>query len=202
MAAPRMAIAVALGLLVTFALFWVMQALIGVEAKLGTAAPPLSVEFVRLRRDTAPPPKEREPPKRDKPEAPPPPPEMNVAKSINPGEATADIVPLVDTAKEVAAATSLSAGSSDSESVPLVRVDPDYPPRALQRGIEGWVDVEFTITPLGTVEDPKILRANPPGVFEQSTLRAVRRWRYNPRIEGGKAVSRTQRTRLSFRLPG
>jgi len=202
MAASRMAVAVALGLLVTFALFWVMQALVGVEAKLGEASTPPSVEFVRLRRDTAPPPKEREPPKREKPEQPPPPPEMNVAKSINPGEATADIVPLVDTAAEVQEATTLSSGASSSDSVPLVRIDPDYPPRARQRGIEGWVEVEFTITPLGTVEDPKILRANPPGVFEQATLRAVRRWRYNPRIEGGKAVSRKERTRLKFELPG
>ncbi len=201
MAARRLVLALSLGLLVTFALFWIMQALIGVEGELREGGPAPSVEFVRLRRDSAPPPPDREPPKREKPEQPPPPPEMNVSKSINPGEATADIMPLVDAAAEVQSAASEGVGGSDADSTPLVQVDPDYPPRAKQRGIEGWVIVEFTITPLGTVENPRVIQANPPGVFEQATLRAVRRWRYNPRFKDGKAVSRTTKTRLVFQLP-
>jgi protein TonB len=201
MASRRLLLALSVGLAVTFFLFWVMQALVGVEGELREGGPAPSVEFVRLRRDSAPPPKEREPPKREKPEQPPPPPEMNIAKNMNPGEATADIMPLVDTAAEVAAATSNMGSSGDSDSVPLVRVDPDYPPRALQRGIEGWVVVEFTITPVGSVEDPRVVDANPPGVFEQTTLRAVRRWRFNPRIVDGKPVSRTLKTKLTFKPP-
>lgn len=196
----RLPIAIGLGLLTTFALFWIMQALIGVTGELKEGGPGPSVEFVRLKRDSRPPTKEREPPKRQKPEQQPPPPQMNIAKNIDPSAATGDIAAFVDSAAEVEEATTLGAGGGSSDSVPLVRVDPDYPPRARQRGIEGWVEVEFTITPLGTVQDPKILRASPSGIFEQAVLRAVRRWRYNPRIKDGVAVSRTERTRLRFEL--
>jgi protein TonB len=87
--------------------------------------------------------------------------------------------------------------------VPLVRVDPQYPPKAKQRRIEGWVDIEFTIGPAGTVENPKVIGASPRAVFEESALRAVRRWRYNPKIENGVAVARPGiRVRLRFELGG
>ena len=191
------------GALTAFGLFWVMQALISVDYKLKEGGTKLSVDFVRLKRDTAPEEKKREPPKREKPEQQPPPPEMNLAKNINPGEAVGAIVPMVDTGVELEKATSLGAGGSDSDVVPLVRVDPDYPPQAKQRRIEGWVDIEFTIAPTGTVEDPKVIGANPRGVFEQAALRAVRRWRYNPKIENGVAVARAGiRVRLRFELEG
>lgn len=199
----RLPLAVVFAVLTTFGLFWVMQALVGVSGELKEVRPPPRVEFVRLRRDTTPEMKKREPPKREKPEQQPPPPEMNLAKNINPGEAVGAIVPMVDTGVELEKATSLGAGGSDSDVVPLVRVDPDYPPQAKQRRIEGWVDIEFTIAPTGTVEDPKVIGANPRGVFEQAALRAVRRWRYNPRIENGVAVARSGiRVRLRFELEG
>jgi protein TonB len=45
--------------------------------------------------------------------------------------------------------------------------------------------------------------ANPPAVFERSALRAVRRWRYNPRIEDGVAVAQPGiRVRIRFELEG
>ncbi len=197
----RLLVSAGLGLLTTFGLFWVMQALIGVSGELKEGRPRLSIEFVRLRRDTTPEMKKREPPKREKPEQPPPPPEMKLAKSIKPSEALGAIVPMVDTAGELQKATSLGTGGGDQDVVPLVRVDPEYPPRARQRGIEGFVDLEFTIGPAGTVKDPRVIAARPTAVFERSALRAVRRWRYNPRIEDGVAVERMGvRVRIRFEL--
>jgi len=199
--AVRLVVAFGLGLVTTFALFWIMQALIGVTGELEEGGSPPTVDFVRLRKDNAPQVKEREPPKREKPDQPPPPPEMNVAKNIDPGAAVSEVVPMVDTAAEVQQATALGAGGGSRSAQPLVRVEPEYPPRARQRGIRGWVVVEFTITPAGTVQDPKVLDSSPPGVFEQTTLRAVRRWRYNPMIVDGKPVSRTERIKLTFKPP-
>jgi protein TonB len=188
---------------VTFGLFWAMQALIGVSGELKEGRPPPSIDFVRLRRDTAPQLKKREPPKREKPEQQPPPPEMDLAKNMNPSDAVGDIMPMVDTEVELEKATSLGAGGGDSDVVPLVRVDPQYPPKALQRRIEGWVDIEFTIGPAGTVEKPKVIGANPSNIFETSALRAVRRWRYNPKVVDGVAVERHGvQVRLRFELPG
>ena len=83
----------------------------------------------------------------------------------------------------------LSAGS-DRDVTPLVRVDPEYPMRAAQRGIEGWVRVQLTITSAGTVVDPRVVDASPAGVFETTALRAVSRWRYSPKVESGVAVER------------
>jgi protein TonB len=65
------------------------------------------------------------------------------------------------------------------------------------------VDVEFTIGPAGTVVDPKVIGADPPGVFEQVTLRAVRRYRYNAKIVDGVAVARHGiQLRIRFKLAG
>jgi protein TonB len=202
--AARFLLALAFAAVTTFGLFWAMQALISgsYELKEGRANP--KVEFVRLRRDRAPETKEREPPKREKPEQAPPPPQMSMAQNINPSEAVGDIMPVAGAAAaEIEQATSLGAGGSDRDVVPLVRVDPEYPQRARQRGIEGWVDLEFTIGPAGTVENARVIGSSPPTVFDQAALRAVQRWRYNPRVEHGVAVSRSGvRVRLRFELSG
>ncbi len=186
-------ITIALGVLTAFGLFWVMQSLVNVEGELEASGSRLSIDFVRLRRDNTPEAKKREPPKREKPEQAPPPPDMNMAKAMNPGDAVGEIIPMVDTGMELEAATSLNTGSSgsDRDIVPLVRVDPEYPPRAKQRGIGGYVDVEFTIGPLGTVQDAKVIGSNPTYVFDRATLRAIRKWRYNPKVVDGVPVART-----------
>ena len=110
---------------------------------------------------------------------------------------------MADTEVELEKATSLGAGGGDRDVVPLVRVDPQYPPKAKQRRIEGWVDIEFTIGPAGTVDNPKVIGANPPTVFEQAALRAVRRWRYNAKVVDGVAVARHGvQVRIRFELAG
>jgi protein TonB len=189
---------------VTLGLFWVMQALIGVAGELREGKPPTKVEFVRLRRDTTPETKEREKPQREVPEQQPPPPEMNMAQSLNPGEGVGEIVPMVDTSAQLEQATSLGAGGSgDRDVVPLVRVDPEYPPRARQQGVEGYVDVEFTISPAGTVQDPRVLEAQPAYVFDRAALAAIRRWRYNPKVANGVPVPRVGvQVRLRFEIKG
>ena len=199
----RFPAAIAIALVVTFGLFWTMQALIGVggELKEGVASP--RIEFVRLKRDSSPIEKKREPPKREKPDAAPPPPEMNLAKNMNPSDAVGEIIPMADTAVELGKATSLGAGGGDRDVVPLVRVDPQYPPKARQRRIEGYVDIEFTIGPAGSVQNPRVIGASPPSVFDQAALRAVRRWRYNPKVVDGTAVERHGvKVRLRFELSG
>jgi protein TonB len=179
-----------------------MQALVSVSGELKEAGRRLTVDFVRLRKDTTPEMKKREPPKREKPEQPPPPPEMNMAQNMKPSEAVGNIIPIVDTGVELAKATGLGAGGSDRDIVPLVRVNPEYPSRAKQRGIEGWVEVEFTITKVGTVKDERVLRSRPPYLFDRAALQAVRRWRYNPQIEAGRAVEHPgQQVRFAFEAP-
>ncbi len=199
--AVRFVLVVSLGILTAFGLFWVMQALVGVTGELKEGGTSLSVDYVRLKRDNTPEIKKREPPKREKPKQQPPPPQMNMAKAMRPGDAVGAIVPMVDTGVELEKATSLGAGGSDRDVVPLVRVDPDYPARARQRGIEGYVEIEFSISPVGTVQNPRVIGASPSFVFDRAALRAVRKWKYNPKIQNGIAVPRHGiQVRLRFEL--
>ena len=79
---------------------------------------------------------------------------------------------------------------ADGSYVPIFQVPPQYPRRATQRGIEGWVLVEFTITSSGAVTNPIVVDAEPPGIFNRSALRTIVKWKYKPRILDGKAVPR------------
>jgi periplasmic protein TonB len=186
----RIPIALLLASLVTFGLFWAMQALISSSAELREGTTPRSVEFVRLRRDTEVETRKREPPKREKPEQPPPPPEITASQArLDQDAGFAAIVPIVDASDALSGGIS-AGGGSDRDAVPLVRIEPEYPMRARQRGIEGWVALEFTVTPTGAVRDPRVVRSHPGSVFDAAALQAVRKWKYNPKVENGVAVAR------------
>jgi TonB family protein len=77
---------------------------------------------------------------------------------------------------------------------------PNYPPRAQERGTEGWVDLEFTVTKDGTTSDAVVRASEPAGTFDRAALDAVKRWRYEPRVVGGNVVDQRVQTRLRFRL--
>jgi protein TonB len=73
--------------------------------------------------------------------------------------------------------------------------------RASERGIEGWVEVEFTISKTGTVKNPVVMNSHPSSIFDRSALKAIRKWKYNPKIEDGEAVERSGvKVRLKFEL--
>lgn len=57
---------------------------------------------------------------------------------------------------------------------------PTYPSGALRSGLSGEVMVEFTINPDGSVSEARVVRADPPRVFDRAALNAVRRWRFQP----------------------
>jgi len=78
----------------------------------------------------------------------------------------------------------------DTDVIPRVRVNPDYPPSAITRNIEGWVQVQFTVTAIGTVRDAIVVASEPGTTFDDAALRAIERWRYNPRVVNGEAVER------------
>ncbi|HKK50124.1 MAG TPA: energy transducer TonB, partial [Myxococcota bacterium] len=94
-----------------------------------------------------------------------------------------------------------SMASADGDAVPMVRVPPQYPERALQRGIEGRVLVEFTISKSGSVKDAKVIAYEPSTIFNKAAVKAVMQWKYNPKIENGKPVEqRGIRIAIPFRL--
>jgi protein TonB len=174
---------------ITFGLFWLMQALIGVEGQLDESKAPKVIDFVRLKRETETETKERELPNRKPPEKEPPPPELNLSQNLRPDSGDATFAAGLESAVELTGGPGLGGlAAADTNAVPLVRVQPTYPMRAAQRGIEGWVEVEFTISKAGTVKDPVVVGYEPSNIFNKAALQAIRKWKYNPKIEDGKPV--------------
>lgn len=180
-------IALVIGAAFSGAMFWVLWSLISQPINVGEMIEATNIEFSRMRRDTEAATKREE---RVEREPPPPAPEMPRMSfsTANVGGSVAQLTPTIDTAGALSQ-MNLSAGS-DTDVIPLVRIAPEYPPRALRRGIEGFVQVQFTITATGAVKNATVVLAEPPGVFEEAALRSISRWRYNPKVEGGVAVER------------
>lgn len=77
-----------------------------------------------------------------------------------------------------APASGQSQANGDGGLEPLIAGVPRYPDTARARGLRGWVEVEFTVTPAGTVENARVVAAEPRNVFDAAALEAVARRRY------------------------
>jgi periplasmic protein TonB len=82
----------------------------------------------------------------------------------------------------------------------IVDAAPAYPSQALQRRIEGVVELEFRVERDGSVSDIEVVASDPPRVFDREAVRAAQRWRFEPRRENGVAVEARVRKSLQFRL--
>ena len=83
----------------------------------------------------------------------------------------------------------------------LNKLDVQYPTRALQTGVEGWVEIGYSIGPDGSVTNAKVLNAMPAKVFEASATKAVSHLRYQPVVQGGKAIAVGTQVRIVYRVP-
>jgi len=85
--------------------------------------------------------------------------------------------------------------------MPLHRIEPIYPRRALQRKIQGFVVLSFDIDPSGRPQNVKVKEANPARVFNREALKALKRWKYQPMMVNGEAKERIgQLVRLEFKI--
>lgn len=197
----RYAATLALASGVTFGLFYLMQFLVSMQdARLDDAGDRHVVDFVRLKKDSDTQLKKRTKPEKQEPPEPPPPPDLRMARSDLPDQALSGVSAGFEAGLDLGG-IELGAPPSDTDIIPLVRVEPLYPVRAQSRGIEGWVEVEFTISAAGTVKDATVIAHHPNSIFDRAALRAVSKWKYNPKIEDGVAVERPGvKVRLAFEL--
>lgn len=72
--------------------------------------------------------------------------------------------------------------------LPIEMVTPEYPANALQKGIEGWVQAEFTIDANGTIIKPTIIGHSPSRIFDRAVLVALKKSRYRPQLLNGEPV--------------
>ncbi len=196
----RYIISIVVGSIITVSLLFIMQLLI-VTGKQALTDPRErhKLEFVRVKRnenlnveDVIP----EKPPK--PPETPPetPPQEMD---NINPDAPTINIAaPDVQAGGDIGGPGGMNIAEGDY--LPIVRVAPVYPARALSRGLEGFVDLSFTVTTTGTVKDPIVIQSTS-SLFERAAIRAVLKFKYKPRVVDGVPVEVPGvKTRISFQL--
>jgi periplasmic protein TonB len=199
--AIRFSLSAIVGVIVTLALFYLMQSLISgagsalTDDKIGNL-----VDFVRVKQDQDVQQKERKPKKPPPPDEPPPdtPPQnfnVNVDKTgFSMDGLNANIG--IDIG-------SGGFGISDGEYLPIVKVQPQYPRRALSRGMTGWAIVEFTVTAQGSVADPFIVsncgwiknarndgdcEDSPNSVFDSAAVKAASKFKYKPKVIDGEPV--------------
>lgn len=123
----------------------------------------------------------------------------NIAAATVPAPAQmAAAPPSVAPAPAPAAAPPSDAPVSASELRRINYVAPEYPPRALDQLLSGWVDLEFTVNAQGRVQDIVVLDAEPGNVFNSAAIAAARRWRYDPVVRNGEPVSLRARQRVRF----
>ena len=141
----RLPIALVLGFLVTSTLFSALWALINVHFH-AHSIKATKIEFTRLRRDTdISTIKREEKPKFQKPAEMPVTPQIARASFTNSGAAVAASfqvsAPTIDARAGISSnlAQGVSVGGMDQDVMPLVRINPDYPPKAESRGVQGWV---------------------------------------------------------------
>ncbi len=181
----RYAIGVTAGLVVTFFLFLLMQALIKSDrSPFSDADQGRILDFVRLQEDQELITKKRKPKPPPPPDEPPPDmPKPDFDSSISQGVEIGSVDVQVD--HNLSGTGDFTA---DGEYLPIVKVAPIYPRRAQTRGIEGYVLLEFVVMTSGAVRDPVVIDAKPPGIFDRAAIQAALKFKYKPKVVNGEAV--------------
>ncbi|SQH76125.1 Protein TonB [Shewanella benthica] len=192
-----------LGGAVTYALFVFMAFLIGGgPTRNDASAESPIIEITMSKEDASAQKKPRIKPK------PPAPPEQPPKPDITPPDSSSDIDTNMSFNMGGVVAGSTNTGfklgnmmTRDGDATPIIRIQPQYPIAAARDGKEGWVQLSFTINELGGVEDVKIIKAEPKRLFNKEAKRALKKWKYKPKIVDGKALKQTgMKVQLDFTL--
>ena len=183
----RYVISIVIGSIVTVSLLFIMQLLI-VTGKQALTDPRErhKLEFVRVKRNENLNVEEIVPEKPPKPPETPPETPPQDLDNVNPDTPKINVAP-----PQVSASTDIGGPGgmniAEGDYLPIVRVAPVYPARALSRGLEGFVDLQFTVTTAGTVKAPVVIQSTS-SLFERAAIRAVLKFKYKPRVVDGQAI--------------
>ncbi|MBY4678249.1 energy transducer TonB [Marinobacterium arenosum] len=202
-----------LALLLSLLLFWAMQQMAGLgKSQNRERSAPVQFDFLQVRQDSEARLLERQRPPLPEQRQPEPEPAM---PQFSQPQVAIDSPQLQIDMPQIELGLSLQLDASldglpapvmptavDRSAMPLVRVPPRYPRRAISRGIEGEVTVEFTVNPDGSVKPGsiKVVASNPPGVFDSAVKRSILRWRFKARTQGGQPVAFQAQQTLEFKL--
>lgn len=120
-------------------------------------------------------------------ETPPPPPQIERQKADRPAEPISSLegaVPEFE-APEIDR-TQFKITVSDRDAQPLVRIGPQVPPNADK---SGNCKMKFSVSPEGQPFDVVATYCTQ-RIFERPSIKAVQKWKYNPKIQDGRPVGR------------
>ena len=200
--ALRLAVGITLGAVVTLSLFWIMQYLIAsADRTLDIAKRGTLVDFVRIKRTETVQRRQLKPKKPPPPKTPPPEPPAPKLDRLKPTAEKIGIpaVPVKTDIELTSGGFSLGIGEGDY--LPIVKVAPLYPQRALSRGIEGNCIVEFTVTRSGTTRDARAVEGACDSAFKKASVAATFKFKYKPRVIDGESVEvRGVRNQFTYQI--
>ena len=182
----RLAIAALAAVFTTFGILWIMQILIATgKGAITSKYEGRFVHFVRIEKDETLDTKTLKPKKPPEPEQPPPdtPPQLD---EIDASVQTVNIG-AVNTEVGVNVGGIGGFNAAEGEYLPIVKVAPIYPNRALTRGIEGHCIVVYTVTRNGTTKDPKVVECTS-SLFANASVKASAKFKYKPRVINGQPI--------------
>lgn len=91
-------------------------------------------------------------------------------------------------------------GGFDSDVIATVKVPPNYPRRARQAKLEGYVTMQVDIRADGSVSDVEVIEADPPRLFDEAAMQAMQRWRFRPKMVDGEAQPQRAKQTIEFKL--
>ncbi|PYX09747.1 MAG: hypothetical protein DMG88_04610 [Acidobacteria bacterium] len=82
----------------------------------------------------------------------------------------------------------------------IQRVEPTYPPLAIQTRTQGQVILQAVISREGRIENLQVVSGHP--LLVKAAIDAVRQWRYRPYVLNGEPVEVETQVTVNFVLSG
>ena len=191
-----------IGAVVTFVLFLIMALLVKGSGERRV----VDQERIVIELNTTPPDSDTQ--TRRPPPPPPPPPPAQPPKAPQPEPDSANAagaigfnMPGLNLGSGTGGLGDPSSMMRDGDATPIVRIEPRYPVQAARDGLQGWVKLRFSIMEDGSVDEVEVIEAEPRRVFDREAIRALRRWKYSPKVGDGKPLKQTgMQVQLDFTL--
>jgi TonB family protein len=113
---------------------------------------------------------------------------------------TADLTALGEKIKQWHASPGAIPQVNNSSLIAVTPLKVQYPSKATEFNIEGWVDLTFNVSPEGKVVNAVVVDATPPHIFDGAALSALTRARYQPVMRDGKPVTVGSKIRITFKF--
>ena len=192
-----------IALSVTFAIFFIIQALISQASELNKSTKaPNFIEFIRIKQDDSLQERKRTIP--DKPPTPKRPPQPQVELDVSKPPPTANLdfdMPDFSLPTDFSGAfmgNLESMGTGTSQLIPIVKVAPRCPREAQISGIDGSVTLVLNVNSNGRVSSIQVKSAKPTRVFNSEAIKAVKRWQFKPKTIDGIAVDQKGELLVEF----